>query len=151
MTKKSNASEKLAKGAYEKFVRSVRLIGLGLRSCQCSLDRTNYFAVTNEKDAALTRINSEYRVTSSGTGHFDAEGVCSVVIEHKRKKTEVLSVSCSFQAHFHAKFDSDSGFPARFANSELRLILNPYFREFVSNITTRMAVRSILLPLSTDS
>jgi|SRR5271155_5378087 len=143
-------SEKPAKPSYENFLRSVRLVAIGLRDCSCNLDREHYYQISKGRDG-LTRINADYKVTRTGDGHFDAFGTFTVAIEDQKRKREVLTAACSLEAHFHADFDRESKFPDRFATGELRLILWPYFRELVSNLTARMAIRPVVVPLSTDT
>jgi preprotein translocase subunit SecB len=151
MTKKRVKGSEKPSLTYENFLRSVRLIAIGMRDCRCSLDRRNYVLVLREKEAGLTRINAEYKLTNTGSRNFDASGSFSLNIEHKEKKNEVLSVVCSFEAHFHAEFGPGSELPKRFVDSELRLILWPYFRELTSNLTAKMAIRPVVVPLSTDA
>jgi preprotein translocase subunit SecB len=147
--KKAKSSEQPANQSYEKFLRSVRLVAMGLRECHCRLDRMNYYRVMEQK-LSLTRVNAEHKLSRAASGHFDADGSISVTIEDRKKKEQVLSVTCSFEAHFHAEFEAGSSFPEQFANGELRLILFPYFREMVSDLTARMAIRQVLLPLSNE-
>lgn len=150
MTKKRSKNlEKPSKQTYEDFLRSVRLFAVGLRDCRSNLDRGDYYRIAQGRDG-LTRINAEYKLTQRGKGHFDASGTCSVTIEDQKKKKEVLSIACSLEAHYHAEFEHESDYPERFVNREMRLILWPYFREFISNLTARMAIRPVVLPLATD-
>jgi len=146
--RESKRSAQLANQPYEKFLRSVRLVALGLSKCECRLDRGAYIQASRKK--GLTRVNAEHKVHRTGDGHFDVLGSISVALEDPEKKLQVLSVSCSFEAHFHAEFAADSPHPGRFADGEARLILFPYFREFVSDLTGRMAIRPVFLPLATE-
>lgn len=136
---------------YESFLRSVRLVAIGLQDCHCHLDRLDYMRVFRDRETGLTRINAEYDLTDRGDGSFDACGKFSFRIENRKTKQAVLSLDCRYESHFHADFDRASDFPKRFVENEMRLILWPYFREFTSNLTSKMAIRPIVIPLSTEA
>jgi len=151
MKKKRVKDSAKPSASYENFLRSVRLVAIGLRDCRCSLVRRDYVLVLKERESGLTRINAEYKLTDVGPTNFDACGSFSLDIEHRRSKKQVLSVNCSFETHFHADFAPGSELPQRFVDSELRLILWPYFRELTSTLTAKMAIRPVVVPLSTDA
>jgi hypothetical protein len=150
MTKKKSANS-ARRDNYEAFLRSVRLVAIGLQDCRCHLDRLNYMRVIRERESGLTRINAEYDLTDRGEHNFDAAGRFSFGIENRKTKKVVLSVDCCFESHFHADFDEGNDFPKRFVENEMRLILWPYFRELTSNLTAKMAIRPVVIPLSTDA
>jgi hypothetical protein len=147
---RSQSSEKLAKQTYEEFLRSVRLVAVGLRDCRCSIDRDRYRQIAAPREG-LTRINSDYKLEKVAENFFDTLGILTVTIEDQKAKREAVSIACTFESHFHADFAAGSDFPERFANGEFRLILWPYFRELVSSLTQRMWIRTIVLPLSSDT
>jgi preprotein translocase subunit SecB len=62
-----------------------------------------------------------------------------------------LVIECTFDAHFHVEAHMAEGFAKQFTESDMRLVLWPYFRQYVFDTTARMAIPPVLVPLSTES
>jgi len=136
---------------YSSFLKSIKLIGLGLENCSASLNRDLYSRLLSRKNTSRT-ITSEYELTEVHDTHFDVSARLTVHVEDKDKTTRSLSIQCAFAAHFHcARLDTGKDYAERFTQSELRLIMWPYFREFVSDVSSKMAIPPLLIPLSAST
>jgi len=133
---------------YTEFLRDIQLIALGLASCSAKLDRDLYFDVVSQKSNTRT-ISSSYELKDVQKEFFDVAARFSLQVQDKMKTSTPLLVECAFMAHFHCKArEVPRDFAARFSQSELRIVLWPYFREFVSDVTSKMAIPPLLIPLS---
>jgi preprotein translocase subunit SecB len=133
--------------SYADFIGSITLIGLALSNCSASVDRGSYFELSR-KNTTRT-VSTEYKLDDVDGECFDVSARFALTVEGKMKSPKALSLECVFIAHFHYTApDIRRDFAERFTQSELRIILWPYFREFVSDISSKMAIPSILIPLA---
>jgi Preprotein translocase subunit SecB len=147
--KKSSSQQKQPAKQYADFLKGIKLIGLALGSCSASLDRGLYFAQDRPGKSVRT-ISADYKLEDAKKDYFDASARFRLTVEEKATSKRALAVECEFVGHFHcsvSEFPRD--FADRFTQAELRLILWPYFREFVNNITGKMSIPPVLIPLAT--
>jgi preprotein translocase subunit SecB len=150
-TKKKSTADSRTK-SYEEFVRGLRLIILALRSSSSRIDRQEFFRATEEeKPTAERKISANYEVEQIGEDFFDAIGKFTLTVRAAGAGEALLTVECAFEAHFHTKGGPDKEFAKRFTESEFRLVVWPYFRQFVSDMTARMYIPPIIPPLSTET
>lgn len=146
--KKKPATKLKAGSNYSAFLHGLALVGLGLQSCGTELDRSGYALL--DKEHTERRISTSYKLLGSNREFFDAEASFTLTILNTQSDSRVLSVRCTYEAHFHCdKCDEHRGFAQRFTDSELRIVMWPYFRQFVNDMSGRMAVPPILVPLYT--
>jgi preprotein translocase subunit SecB len=133
---------------YSEFLHSIKLIALGLENCSANLNRRLYATLAAKKNTDRS-ILSDYRLGEVEKEFFDVSANFTMRVEDKAKTSRALSIECSFAAHFHCETSEwTNEFAERFTQSELRLILWPYFREFVNDISSKMAIPPLLIPLS---
>lgn len=134
---------------YEAFIRNLQLIALGLNSCSSHLDRTAFFEALRKETKLRRRFTEDYRVSGCGEKYFDCEGKFSVTISEQDSKATkpLLTIECVFEVHMHGDPPVDKRFAERFATSELRFLLLPFARQFVSNTTANMHIPPVVLPL----
>jgi len=130
--------------AYESFVGTLEVFTIRLKSCSCDIDRGAVFDVAEN---GLNSLSQSYEVLEISEKHFEAEGRYVFTMSANEEAQPVLSVRCSFVAHIHSERDIPKEYAARFAQFELRLVLMPYARQFVSNLTSQMSIPPVLLPL----
>ena len=133
-----------AESEYEAFVQNLEVIGIGLASCECKIDRKAYFDIKE-------RVNSfshEYELTKLGADFFDATGRFSVEVSQSKDSIPALTVQCSFQAHIHGKKPISQQHAERFTNSELKLVMVPFARQFVASVSSQMSIAPVILPLT---
>jgi hypothetical protein len=66
-----------------------------------------------------------------------------------KSKVHIVSIAATYDLHFHAKV-KPKPLVDKFCNSDLRLIVWPYFREYVTDVSARMYIPPVILPLATD-
>jgi len=93
----------------------------------------------------VNTLNANYRVGDIGDDYFDVIGELSVTAGDEGKPA--LTIECTFEAHFHGLKEDERDLAQQFAQVEARLFLWPYFREFTSNMTTKMGLPPLILPL----
>jgi hypothetical protein len=70
-----------------------------------------------------------------------------VVLTDTKNDKEALRVKATFEGHFHGASPIQREHAERFVSSELRVVVWPYFRQFISDTTARMSVRPIFIPV----
>jgi preprotein translocase subunit SecB len=124
------------------------LIGLGLKSCSAQLDRSLFFEALEKEKTLKREYSAAHAVTDSSEHHFDAEGTYHVAIADSKGRMP-LTVECTFELHMHSKLATEPRFLNRFSKSELPLIVVPFARQIILDLTGRMAVPPVIIPLST--
>lgn len=135
--------------AYKRFRQGVTLYALGLDSLETKLNRESYTAAHADNASDVVR---EIKVTMSlkeaSDNHFDVSGSFEIMVNTKAGDS-LLRLVVHFSAHFHSEgkeaVDNHAG---RFAQTEARLVFWPYFRQTVSDITARMYIAPITVPLT---
>lgn len=151
MPKKDMPASKSRDLAYEKFLKSVKPIGLGLLESSSRLDRNAYVRVRGQKDGGASTISTEYKLIAAQPGYFDATGRFSLTVAERKGAGPALRIDCTFETHFHCDGPSRKELAERFTSSELRLVLWPYFRELVFDLCGKMSIPPITIPLTTSA
>jgi len=133
---------------YEDFIQGMRLVNIGLKSCSASLDREKWYALAASEKKELRIFKDQYHASEIGEGYFEIIGQFSVLVTESMEAIAPLSVECAFEAHFHASSPQKT-MVDRFAASDFRFVVVPFVRQFVSAITSQMAIPPLVIPLST--
>jgi len=113
------------------------------------LDREAYKAAHSEKSTEIVReIKVSMNVVDASNEHFDVAGKFDLSMNTKAGNI-LLSLSVVMSAHFHTDEEVPAGFAQDFADTEGRLIFWPYFRQTVSDVSSRMYIAPIIVPLIT--
>jgi hypothetical protein len=131
---------------YMEFLSTVQLVGMGLKSSSASIDRMVFFDLVEEKKP-VRHLSEEYASTDVGKDYFNLEGRYKIAVADEARTG--LLIQFVFEVHMHAKGPVDPQMAKRFANSDLRFILLPYARQFVTDITGQMQIPPVVLPLAT--
>jgi len=142
-TKKSQKKEKIDPKKYAEILRRVKLGEIYLDSCSVIHKREN---LIKQKDLqVLIRDRASYE---------QSNGKIKVIHKYylKTKKTEKeKDVALEISATFCLIYFSDTHFSEEFFEifKNTNLVINswPYLREFVQNITQRMNIPPLTLPL----
>jgi preprotein translocase subunit SecB len=140
--------------SYDAFLDSLELFVVGIKSCSCALDRPAYTQFRRRCKRPLRRLEIRGKLTRVEDDHFDAEVFYGLKFaqDEQTAPDPSLLIECVFEAHFHTISGKAEKLHAeRFANSELAALLLPYARHFVSDITSRMEIGTITLPLRIPS
>lgn len=131
--------------SYLGFLATLQLIGLGLNNSSIELHRQTLFDITEEKASSRT-FTEEYRIVELGADYFDAEGHYGVSISDGERLG--VRVECTFDVHIHCQ-SPDQSMVERFTKQDLRFMMLPYARTFISDMSGRMQIRPIILPMAT--
>ena len=98
---KVTSSRVASDSEYTEFLSGLKLIGLGLKSSEATLDRQKFWKLTQEKEKSRRRVSETYKVTEFGEKFFEAEGRYEVCLGEA--DAVGLRVSCTFEVHMHAR------------------------------------------------
>ena len=147
MPRKKNLPSKLD-SQYSSFLRGINLVALGLEVCRTTLNRDQFWELDDKKQG-VRRISADYQLLEVRKSFFNVSAKFKMSVEDKQGTSTALLIECEYGAHFHYAESADAKeFAQRFTESELRLIVWPYFRQFVNDVTGRMTIPPILVPLS---
>jgi hypothetical protein len=134
---------------YSAFLRSVTPTVLGLSSSTTKVKRRQYWQLAKAQSAERW-LSASYAVTNVQSDYFDVEATFELAIhdqKHSGSDEAVVRIACVFEGHFHADAPVARAHAEQFATKDSWLVFWPYFRQFVSDMTGRMSVRTELLPL----
>jgi preprotein translocase subunit SecB len=135
--------------SYQDFLRSVQPSEVALNSITARLERAAFFAwVESEEERIAHSVTAKYDLGQIDKSSFDA----LIYLDLKSRPggpagQVVLAIECSLFARFQVAGPMQTEHITRFAHSEARLVIWPYVRELVSNITGKMGIHPIVLPL----
>lgn len=132
------------------FSSKVELFTLGLKSCECALDRNAYAKMRRAgPENALRLIASRTFIDAvlDETDAFDGGIKYELAVKERGEKVSALTIECVFLAHFHGPSKPKKEKIEFFLKTYMPIISWPYFRQFVSDTTARMAIAPITLPL----
>lgn len=132
--------------SYKRFLKQLQLLGLGLVDCSADLRRRLYFDL--QKQGPSKQIAAKYHILDIEEDFFNALAHFELNISDKKGKKHGLSINCGFVAHFHFSDKIQEDYIEQFVATDFRLIVWPYFREFVNDMTARMSIPPLLVPLS---
>jgi preprotein translocase subunit SecB len=137
---------------YALFLKGITLLGFGMQESRTAQDRAAYVRLC-ESDKLGKRITTEYRTMNVEKSFFNASAKMSLTMEDKKNPSPpVVTVECMYVAHFHCDgCEITKELAERFTQSELRLVVWPYFRQFVNDATARMAIQPVVIPFSAVS
>lgn len=141
MTRRKNA--RTVQQPYTEFLRSLDLIWISLVNTQFSGDRQQYF---EHKDHQLA-VSWKSEAIEFGEDFFEVRADIAVKLSAPKSTRGFFDLTATYMLHIHAPSPVDREYVARFAESELRLVIWPYIREYVSSVSGRMHVPPVLLPL----
>ena len=149
MKKKTSTKSSTSPAAYQRFRDGVTLYALGMDELATKLDREAYKTAHSESSSEIVReIKVTMSVVDASDEHFDVAGKFDLSVNTKAGET-LLSLSVVMSAHFHTDEEVPVDFAKDFANTEGRLIFWPYFRQTVSDVSSRMYIAPITVPLIT--
>ena len=130
------------------FEDQIELFAMGIQSCSCRLDRPKYIRMRNRKDDSEERqVSAKARLERHGEDHFDGSVTYELLVRDKKGGADPLKLECTFEAHFHGPKSIAPDEANRFLQTYFTIISWPYFRQFVSDMTARMSIAPLALPL----
>ncbi len=99
----------------------------------------------------MTRfIDASYKPTHIKGSHFDVIGSFEIKLQSKSNNIGFLNITCQYTGYFHHQKQVIKADAERFANSEAKVILWPYFRQLVADLSARMHIPPVIIPLTLD-
>ena len=137
---------------YALFLKGIQILGFGMQDSRTTQDRAAYVTLST-KNRLARRISTEYRTMEVTKNFFNASAKLSLIMEDKANPASpAVVVECTYVAHFHCDgCEITKDLADRFTQSELRLVVWPYFRQFVNDATSRMAIQGVVIPFSAVS
>jgi len=142
--RKKQAVESIA--GYTDFIKSLNLSVIALTESNVKVDRDAYL---NEENHAISIGWKAKPVVPAGRDYFDVIAELTVKVAKPKSQTAFLELKATYALHVHCMKDFPKEYGARFCNVEVRLMLWPYFREFVTGMCGRMHIPPVFLPLAT--
>jgi preprotein translocase subunit SecB len=133
--------------AYLRFLSGLQLRSLGLKGSSTTLDRELFWDFAQKKDKTERRLTEAYEPTVIGRDSFGAEARYELTISEEDRVA--LKIECVFEVHMQASSSVEPSMAERFSKSDLRFIVLPYARHFVTDVTGQMQIPPIVLPLIT--
>jgi len=130
---------------YTQFLKSIDPIIIALVDSRFRVDRDQYFDKGSKKlsvawSCVPVVVKSDY---------FEADANVVLKLGSEGKARPCVEIRATFQMHIHAAKPIVRAFVDRFTDSEVRILIWPYFREYISSVTGRMHIPPIILPMAT--
>lgn len=135
---------------YSDFLKGVKLYIVALDHASSTIDRERYWECNERKNGMVRMIETSYEATAIEGTHFDVIGRFEMKILSTTDKSELVTVGCQYSSHFHSRTRVDKEEADKFANAEAKIILWPYFRQLVTDLSARMFIPPIVVPLTLD-
>jgi hypothetical protein len=147
--KKRTSHRSSATVDYDSFLKSVKLFAVALDKTAAEIDRDLYWESSKDK-GSVREIRASYEASDVEGDHFDVIARIEVRITKKADKSRILAIDCQYSAHFHAEVGCGLEAAKKFAQSEAKIILWPYFRALISDLTARMYIPPLVIPLTLE-
>ena len=145
MTKTTKRSE--SPQDYTAFLKSLRLIFTSLIESHFEGDRDGYFSRHDQK----LSISWRCRPLSIKSKSFEVRAEVKVTVSNSKPKKNVFDLTAIFLLHLHTPAPVRRDHINRFTESEARLLVWPYVREYVTATCGRMHVPPIVVPFAGGS
>lgn len=132
---------------YEAFLRDLNLFDIHTVRSSTEVNRRRYFEVLGRKREPLNTLTVTCELSDVGDGHFDTVSTFRLTVRPARREKALLTIECTLVGHFHTHGKVVRDLAQRFAESDLELLIFPYFRQFVFDTTARMSIPPITVPL----
>jgi len=144
MTKEKDVTKPSAE-SYERIQKGLKLRTLYVKSFSGQI---NLEVVTKAVKALTVSISSTADFRYKPKDEVEVTQKWEVVARDKSSKSECLNISVTYCVVLHSKERFTKGFFRVFERTSLPFNMWPFVREFVNNMTARMNVPPLTLPLS---
>lgn len=139
--KEEKEVHKLSPKDYREILTNVQLELIRLESCSSKIKREKFGG--EMKNILKDKIT--YELTNENEVFFAHQ--YDLIFTQTNQKDFALKISCTYSAKFSSTVPFSEEFLDIFSNINIHLNTWPYFREFVQNITQRMSIPPLTLPL----
>jgi preprotein translocase subunit SecB len=134
---------------YLEFIKAVHLNAIALDSATLSIDREALASHFQGPDTPRAEVSARKQVFDVAPESFSIRGDYKVEIKAPGGQ-EIVKIECTYSASFSLERAAEEAQIERFAGEEVQLIFFPYLRQFISDITARMAIPPLVLPLTSE-
>ena len=140
---KNKPQPTIASQEYKNFLQSLDLSWIALVKSQFASDRKEYLK------SSVQNLSLKWgcEPLSVKSGYFELSADLDLRVISAKPSKMLLELSATYHLHLHASSPIHKRFIDRFADSEVRLVLWPYYREYISNVCGRLHVPPVFLPL----
>lgn len=137
------SSKKVSPNQYEKALQGVELESLVLDECSAKLKREKLLS-----SASLNvLVSDEQALKDQSEQRFIIEQKYKLIVKPSGERTHVLQVTATFILTYTLSSKVPRDFLKIFSEGNVHLNSWPYFRELVQNLTQRMGIRPLTVPL----
>lgn len=137
---------------YNIFLEHLEPVEIGLDSSSFELHRDAFWGALKRSSKGARRVlSSKYTLAKVAEGYFDIKAFFSVALQEAEgdgQVTQPLKIECVFHGHFHAPDPVVREHAQKFTEGDSWLVFWPFFRQFVSDTTARMAIPPIIVPMA---
>jgi preprotein translocase subunit SecB len=141
MNDRNTGKRTIAPELYRKILKGLDLKNLYLTSCAYNIERKN---IGSE---ATIKINDEASFSKSEKRDIEIIQNYSLSASDQSTKKKFLSIKCEYCFIYSSREDFTEDFFDIFKKANLPINSWPFFRELVHNITSRMYIPPLVLPL----
>lgn len=142
----SKISDRIPPQEYRELVKNVELLGLSLHK--------GGFYLSRELTQQLVGSLSDAKIKFNDTADLKADGEQYEILNSWKLEVlldgvskEILSIEANYLVNFHSATLLPQEFWDIFNRTSLHFIVYPYFREYVQNITSRMNIPPLTMPI----
>jgi len=108
-----------------------------------------YNGFEREEGASEISLATSYDPLNVESSRFQVRARLDLAVSGIKSKKPWFSMSAIFELQFLSRIPIKRSLVSRFADSDVRLIVWPYFREYLSDVCNRVQIMPpIVLPLS---
>lgn len=139
--------------SYEAFVASVSPVDVHLAACTTEFARAQYFALKGDDSKVARRLDAECELAFRYESVIVVKTTIRVQMarrEDSGKEVTIFDLNATFEAFFSVEpltaYPED--YASQFAKTEAKIIVWPFLREFIADMTGRMGISpSVQIPL----
>jgi hypothetical protein len=132
------------------FIKSAKFFGIGLDQATSSVNRL-LLAQAREAESPLEiELTINQSVLEHENDYFVVAANFELTQRSKGSDEKIVSLAATFSAKFNLTKPANKELVDGFAALEARLIFFPYLRHFVSDMSYRMAIDIIVLPMTSE-
>lgn len=142
----SKVLEKIPPKKYRELAKNVELLGISLNKGSFNLSPELTLQLVNSLDDAKIKFNDSVDLKANGE-QYEILNTWKLVVLLEGVSKEILSIEANYLVIFHSAKLLPNEFWDIFTKTSLHLIVYPYFREYVQNVTSRMNIPPLTMPI----
>jgi preprotein translocase subunit SecB len=132
------------------FLKTVKFMGLGLDSSSTNVNRVALASARSAGQTIETSFGVEYTILNQSSDNFVIGASFTIKRQVEGATEPVVAISASYSALFGSDKEILHENVQRFSQRESKLIFWPYLRFLITDISARMSIDQIVLPLTSE-